>query len=123
MVAYPPAAQKLLASTPVAGYTLVNGTGTIFSWTAPNDGALHRVTIAINQIVTSIETGGATGLTNLTSPNGAVHSPGLNAGGAGAGLTQLTSSFFVQAGTTVTFAQTSALTGGAAILWADLWGY
>ena len=32
-----------LAGTAAAGYTLVNSTGTIISWTAPNDGAMHRV--------------------------------------------------------------------------------
>ena len=112
----------LLATTGPAGFALQNGTPTILTWTAPNDGNLHRVTILINQIVTSAETGGATGLSGLVSPNGASHSPGLNPGGAGAGLTQLTSSFFVEAGQTVTFAQTTALTVGAAVLWAELWG-
>lgn len=34
-----------VASTGNAGYTLVNGTGTILSYTTPNDGALHPVVV------------------------------------------------------------------------------
>ena len=113
----------LQASTGTAGYSLINGTGTIITWTPPNDGNLHRVQMMVNLLVTSAEAGGATGLSGLVSPDGAVHSPGLNAGSTGTGLSQLTSSYFALGGSAVTFAQTSALTGGTAILWADMWGY
>lgn len=34
-----------VASTGNAGYTLINGTGTILSYTTPNDGALHPVVV------------------------------------------------------------------------------
>lgn len=116
------AALTQLATTGTTPYTLVNGTGNILTWTAPNDGALHRVTVIANLVVTSTETGGAIGVSSLLSPNGSSHSPGLFSGGSGAGLTQVTVTYFVQAGATFTLAQTSALTGGAAVLWAELWG-
>ena len=112
----------LQATTGAAGFALQNGTPNILTWTAPNDGNLHRVVILGNLIVTSAETGGAIGVTNLTSPSGANHSPGLSAGGVGVSLVTYTQSFFVEAGTTVTLAQTSALTAGAAVFWADIWG-
>jgi hypothetical protein len=110
-----------LATTGTTGYTLVNGTGTIVSWPVPNDGNLHRITVLINLLVTSGETAGAVALTVVT-PSGVSHSPVLLAGGAGTGLTQITNSYFAEAGSTVTLAQSSALTGGAATLWAEIWG-
>jgi hypothetical protein len=119
---FSPAALALQATTGTAGYTLVNGTGPILTWTVPADGNIHRVQLFLNLIVTSAETAGAIGLSGLMSPNGVSHSPGLFAGGAAAGLSQLTNSYFVESGTTVTLQQSSALTGGAAVLWAELWG-
>jgi hypothetical protein len=114
----------LLQTTGVNGFTLQNGTPNIFSWTAPNDGNLHRIVLLTNLHVTSAETGGAISLNNLISPDGGNHSPGIYAGGAASGvLNQVTNSYFVQAGSIVTLAQTSALTVGAAVLWAELWGY
>ncbi len=110
------------ATTGTGGYTLINGTGNIITWAVPNDGALHRFLIFINLLVTSAQTGGAAGLSGLVSPSGASHSPGLLAGGAGAGLTQIDNAYFAQAGSTVTLAQTSALTAGAAVVWAEIWG-
>jgi hypothetical protein len=115
-------ALQLQATTGATGYTLVNGTGNIITWAVPNDGALHRFLIAINLLVTSAETGGAAGLSALLSPTGASHSPGLLTGGTAAGLTQVNNAYFAQAGSTVTLAQTSALTAGAAVLWAEIWG-
>lgn len=115
-------ALQLQATTGPAGYALANGTGNIVTWAVPNDGALHRFLIVANLLVTSAETGGAVGLSALLSPSGASHSPGLLAGGAAAGLTQVNNAYFAQAGSVVTLAQTSALTAGAAVLWAELWG-
>lgn len=115
----------LLASTGAEGYTLQDATGTILQWTAPGapgDGNLHRVLLLANLVVSSGETGGAIGFTNLTAPNGSTHSPGVSAGGAGVTLVQYTQSYMVESGSTVTLAQTSALTGGAAVFWAELWG-
>jgi hypothetical protein len=111
----------LQAATPVAGFALQNATPTILTWTAPNDGALHRVLLMINLHVTSAETGGSIGVT-IPLPDGSSLTPTINAGGFGAGVQAYTYTDFVKAGGTTTFSQTGALTGGAATVWAEIWG-
>ena len=115
-----------LAATAVTGYTLVNGTGTIITWTAPSDGALHRVLLFAVLRVTSTETGGACQLA-LTLPDGTGGTKSLFA----AALTANTyypssascpSQVLIEAGTAVSVTQSSALTGGAAVVYAELWG-
>jgi hypothetical protein len=114
----------LQAATALAGYTLVNGTGTILSWAVPNDGVLHRVQFFGTLHVTSTETGGTINV-NFTAPDGtsgandAVFSASHGAGVFGPDKAGL---LMVEAGTTVTVQQGSALTGGAAVLWAEIWG-
>jgi hypothetical protein len=111
----------LLATTGAAGTALVNGTPTILTWTAPNDGALHRVVGAGGLVVTSTETGGQINL-NFTDPAGNVRAKTLLAAAQGAGYQSFGFAFVtVEANTTVTITQT-ALTGGAAVLYAELWG-
>ena len=53
-----PAPMVLQATTGVAGFPLQNGYPDIASWTAPDDGIMHRVQIYALLIVTSTETGG-----------------------------------------------------------------
>jgi hypothetical protein len=111
-----------VASTGVAGFALQNATPTILTWTAPNDGQMHRVLVLGEVKVTGAQTGGAVSLT-FTYPDGSA-SPvaSVNAGGSGAGYHGLANNVFLVApGTTVTLAQTSAQTAGAATLWAELW--
>jgi hypothetical protein len=109
------------ADTGDAGYQLVNATGTILSWTAPADGQLHRITLTALLGVTSTETGGAIGLT-FTDPGGTTHTNSTQfAGGAGAGVTTALADRLVAPGSTVSLNQFSALTGGAAVLWAQIW--
>lgn len=109
------------ATTGTAGYTLVNGTGTILSWTAPNDGLLHRAAVSGSLFASALETGGNISLL-YTDPGGnanttAVWAGGLN--GANAGTAKFVS---VKAGTAVTLQQTVALSaGGPSTLWAELW--
>ncbi len=111
------------ATTGTTGYTLVNGTGTIISWTTPNDGALHRFMIFGGEHITVNETGGQITV-GYTLPDGTSVTHTLFA--AGATLGDLPPAFnaaiTVQANTAVTVRQNSALTGGAAILWAEIWG-
>lgn len=115
-------AMNLLASTGAAGYTLVNGTGTILSWTAPADGNMHRVLLMYSQHVTSAETGGLIQLATVT-PDGGAHSYTVQGGGSGTGFSQGSqTTYMVQSGSTVTLSQTSALTLGAAVFWAEIWG-
>jgi hypothetical protein len=104
------------------GYTLVNGTGNIITWTAPSDSKMHRVVLVSQIRVISAQTGGAVTLT-FTYPDGtAAPSPNIYAGALGSGYhgpSQTT--FAVQAGTAVTLAQSTAQTAGSATLWAEFW--
>jgi hypothetical protein len=113
---------QVSATTDLAGFNKVNGTPNILQWTAPNDSQMHRARIAYVQRVTSAETGGATQVT-WTNPDGSgPASKTLGPGGGGAGTTSFDTEILVAPGTTVTLAQSSALTAGACILWAEIWG-
>lgn len=109
------------AATGTSGYTLVNSTGTILSWTAPNDGLLHRAAVSGSLFASALETGGNISLL-YTDPGGNANSTPVWAGGlngANAGTAKFVS---VKAGSTVTLQQTVALSaGGPSTLWAELW--
>jgi hypothetical protein len=112
----------LLATTGLNGYTLVNGTGNIVSWTAPNDGALHRILLVVQLAVSSTETGGQVNVT-FTAPNGSAETATIFPGNKGAGVAAASYTvFFIEANTAFTLTQASDLTGGASVLWAELWG-
>jgi hypothetical protein len=114
---------QLQAATAVAGYTLVNGTGNIITWTAPNDGNQHRVLIVSSKGVTSTETGGIINCA-WTTPNAESQTTQVYPGAQAAGAHFATSPLLVCIGpnTTVTISQGSALTGGASVLFAEIWG-
>lgn len=115
-------ALTLQRATPAAGFALQNGTPVIFTWTPPNDGQAHAVLIGANLDVTVAETGGGVVLTcNL--PDGSAGNPPVFSGGAGVGTFSFSQFRMVQAGQPVTLQQSSALTLGAAVLFAALWGY
>jgi hypothetical protein len=110
------------AATPAAGFALQNGTPTILTWTPPNDGKLHRFIVFASLVVGSAETGGAIAQ-GFTDPSGVSRSQALFNGGLGAGFASPNNfSYTVQGGQPVTIAQSSALTVGAATLWAEIWG-
>jgi hypothetical protein len=116
------AGSQKVADTGPAGFALQNGTPAIpVSWTAPNDGQVHRATIICGLHITSPETGGAV-QANTTLPDGTAANPQLFAGGGAAGVFAVSADRLVQAGSTVTLTQTSALSAGAALLWAQIWG-
>ena len=128
MPLFPPVPELTVqATTGTIGYTLVNGTGNIITWTAPNDGAMHRVLLLCELVVSSTETGGKIAAT-FTDPGGTAHSQmqiyasALAGGTYGLPAASSPVSVLIQANTTYTLAQTAALTGGAAILWAEIWG-
>ena len=98
----------LLATTGLTGYALVNGTGAILTWTAPNDGVMHRVMVVAVQDVTSSETGGAITVA-ITSPNNVSHSPSVFAGGSATGFQYFTTCYPVYPNASVTFQQNGAL--------------
>jgi hypothetical protein len=112
----------LKATTGAAGFALANATPTIFQWTAPNDGNVHRIMLIAQLNVTSAETGGVVNL-QFTDLQGNFQSRQTFAGALGTGFTQGSSpmSFLVQAGQTVFLAQSSALTLGLATVFAELW--
>jgi hypothetical protein len=112
----------LKATTGLGGFALQNATPTVFQWTAPDDGKVHRITLIAQLDVASAETGGVVNL-QFTDLQGNFQSRQAFAGGLGAGFTQGASpmSFLVEAGQTVFLAQSSALTAGAATVFAELW--
>lgn len=121
-----PAAPALVASTGTTGFTLINGTQNILTWTPPNDGNMHRFYVATSFLVTSNETGGLLQVT-YTDPGGNVRTRSLQAAGQAAGYYNGTGATpavatTCQGGSQVIVQQASALTAGAAILWAEIWG-
>ncbi len=114
-----------LATTGNSGYTLINGTGTILTWTAPNDGNLHRVLIFGEINVTSLETGGQINVA-YTDVSGAAQNQQLLAAGLNIGVTSFNSlprqMIMIKPGVTVNLTQASALTGGASVLYSEIWG-
>lgn len=112
----------LQAATPAGGFALQNATPVILTWTAPNDGLLHRVMVAGSLFAVAAETGGNVNLL-YTDPAGNANSVPIWAGGL-TGANSPTAKFVsVKAGTTVTLQQTVALSaGGPTMVWAELWG-
>lgn len=47
------------SKTDLDGYTLAGSTGTVLSWTVPDDGEIHVVEVMLYEVVTSALTGGA----------------------------------------------------------------
>lgn len=111
------------ATTGAPGFALQNATPTILSWTAPSDGNLHRVQLFGVMHVTSAQTGGNVVL-SYKAPDGATGNVTIWGGGFGGGVFQpnINAIVTVQAGSTVTLAQTVAQTAGAAVVFAELWG-
>lgn len=117
----PASALQLVQSTGTAGFTLVNATPTILSWTAPNDGQSHRVLVWGQVNVTSAETGGKVQV-QFNPPGVGAQLTNLDAGGHGTGLAaNPPTAVIVGPGTTVNVVQATALSVGAATLWAEIW--
>jgi hypothetical protein len=115
----------LQAATPLAGFPLVNGTPNIVTWTAPNDGKLHRVLPALTMDVISAMTGGI--ITALfTLPDGTTAGSDLIQPQAATGFNYSFSlAYFpmpIAPGSMFTIGQSSALTSGQATVWAEIWG-
>jgi hypothetical protein len=108
-----------VATSGGAGDALTGGTPTFLTWTAPNDGAIHQFNLICSLLVTSAQTGGAV-TTTFTDPGGTAAAPVNFAGGLGAGETISQLSRAVKANTTVTVAQSSAQTEGAATFYGTL---
>ena len=114
----------MVATTDVPGFALQNATPNIISWTAPEDSQEHRVIIVTILDVSSATTGGQINF-SFTEPSGTVRSGALFTASQAAGLHSPTNNVWaliLEAGTTVTISQGTAMTAGAATLWAELWG-
>jgi hypothetical protein len=115
---------SLITATSLAGYALVNGTGTIISWAVPNDGKLHRFMVFASMDIATTETGGTIAVV-FTSPGNSPVTYGIMSPGQAAGWNFSIASFpptFAKAGTTVSVSQSTALTAGSATMQAEIWG-
>lgn len=115
----PPITQPVNSAS--AGYALQNAAPvTIQAYNVPNDGLVHTVNVSTNMNVASLETGGQIQVL-FTTPDGTAQTFQQHAAGLAAGLARTNSACLCKPGTTVTLQQSSALTAGAAVLWASMW--
>lgn len=113
---------QLLASTGAAGFALVNGVPGILSVVFPLDGNLHRFIVFAYLAITTLEVGGAINV-NLSGGGGFPASLYPGAQAAGLRVNSLSGLAVASGGAnSVTVQQASALTGGAATLFAEIWG-
>jgi hypothetical protein len=111
------------ATTPVGGVPLINGTQIVLTWNVPNDGKLHYLQVFASMTITTATTGGWIGL-YFTAPDNSAAEYDILSGTQAVGFNESIQSFpfICRAGTTVTVRQETAMTAGAATLWASIWG-
>jgi hypothetical protein len=113
-----------LASTGLNGVALENGYPNILQWTAPIDGHLHMVWVAVHLSISADQTGGQ--LAWAASMNGNFMSNIFDDGGHIAGtetpLQICPGPFLLMPGDYVVLGQASPLTAGAATIYAEMWG-
>ena len=110
------------ASTLIGGFALQNATPTILSWAVPNDGNMHRFILIGELVVSSAATGGQISA-SFNDPGGAARTPTALAASQTAGFHPMTGlEWTVAPGQTVTITQATALTAGAGIFYAEIWG-
>jgi hypothetical protein len=107
------------ARTAATGFALVNGTPNIITWTTPNDGQMHQAITSGTLIVSSALTGGAV-IVRYTA-GGVAQAAQLMAGNAAANVSGQ-QTVTADPNTTVTIAQQTAATAGAATLYAAISG-
>jgi hypothetical protein len=117
----------LVATTGAGGYALTNGTAAILSWTAPNDGLMHRAQVFASLHVTATETGGAVS-TITTLPDSTANTVRVFTTNQTSGVYYPISQtcpteFLIKANSTISFNQTTALSGGTAVTFAELWAW
>lgn len=122
---------SLVASTGASGYTLNSTAGdtTIFSWTAPNDGNLHRFMLSAAYDVTGTAGNINNGTCNMfyNTPGGAsaIFDAVVDTGASAPSSHSVDTTGFniIGPGKTVTLQQSAAMTtaGITVTLWAELW--
>lgn len=112
-----------VATTGPSGIALADSTSTLISWTAPDDGQMHRVQFYAIEVVSSVMTGGIVYI-NVTYPNGTAKGVEIFPAQTSAGQYLLGSdcNYLIEAGTTASVVQDTALTAGAATVYAEIWG-
>lgn len=116
---------RLQDTTGLGGFTLQDATPNIIAWTAPDDGNMHRAALFTTLIVTEAMTGGLIEC-SFTDPAGTARDRSVYPSEATAGYyTQggdTPQLWNVAPGSVCILNQGSALTAGAAVLWAEIWG-
>lgn len=115
-----PTELQLQATTELPGFALQNATPTILSWTAPNDGQMHRILIYGALDVTLTLTGGQVNIA-WTAPDGSIGHPNLFSANSAAGNHDNLVGLLIEPGATININQSSAVTAGAGVLWAEIW--
>ena len=113
------------ATTGSNGFALQNGTPNIWTYTTPNDGQLHLLTLAAKLYVAGSMTGGVTGLGIQENSTGSFdYGNAVTSTEGGAGWYHFTNNvtpILVGPNTIVQLNQSTALTGGAATVYAELY--
>jgi hypothetical protein len=122
-VYFPSAVPVLQATTGSSGFTLLDSTPTLLTWSVPNDGQVHRVIVLGELVVTTTQAGGEVQLV-FNDPAGNSRTESMWAGGLGVGANKVNGNcaFMVGPDQTITLEQTSDQTSGSAIAYVDLWG-
>ena len=111
----------ITAETSAIGVALIDGTQTILTATVPNDGRSHLVLASMWKDVTTALTGGQTRLQwVLPSGTGVGEHTTLTAVGTSGVSTSSVRDTVVKPGTTVSVLQTTAMTAGAAKVYAKI---
>ena len=109
------------AETSATGVALINGTQTILTATVPNDGKVHLVYVGYLKTITTALTGGR--ITALwTTPNGATSTVSTTTTTVGGSYKSSSTQAAIVAkpGTTITVTQETAMTAGAAKVYAKI---
>ena len=111
----------IVAETSAIGVALIDGTQTILTATVPNDGQCHLVLASMWKDVTTALTGGQTRLQWVVpAGTGVGADTTLTAVGTSGVSTSTTGDTVVKPGTTVSVLQTTAMTAGAAKVYAKI---
>jgi trimeric autotransporter adhesin len=112
-----------VATTGLTGVALVNGTGNLsgMTWTAPNDGNLHRVLLLATTVASGSPSGGIIQASYTDPSNTARASQGAFATQASGYNYPSQFVWMIYPNTTFLLKQTSPLTAGSATLYGDIW--
>ena len=111
----------IVAETPATGVALIDGTQTILTATVPNDGKLHIfLASGIKDITTALTGGNITWTWHLPSGTTATVYNGQTAVGVTHTQIGAFTSNVVTPGSTITLTQTTAMTAGAAKVYAKI---